>query len=252
MSATLLHALSALLAVSILAMGCNSKKTEENSAPETDKAGLFKEGKGVVLSDETKKLFGVEVTEVTEKAMQRHLHKTAQVYRAGRENGFSSAMVLLSAEEAKQLKIGQRVGLKAGNAPERSGTLARLDEQSLAALGHVEGLVDFNAVPEGYGVGAFVTATFTCGEAKTVFVVPESAMLTTADGSYVYALNGSHLLRTRVKTAAVSEGFVEIDEGLYAGDSVAAQGVESLWMVELSALKGGTPCCPVPKRNADK
>ena len=94
-----------------------------------------------------------------------------------------------------------------------------------------------------------MTATLTNGEARPVFVVPESALLVTADGSYVYAVNGTHLTRTRVKTGAASEGFVEIEDGLYAGDSVAAKGVDGLWLVELSALKGGTPCCPVPKKN---
>jgi hypothetical protein len=42
---------------------------------------------------------------------------------------------------------------------------------------------------------------------------------------------------------------VAIEDGLYAGDSVAVRGVDGLWLVELSALKGGTPCCSVPKKN---
>jgi len=28
---------------------------------------------------------------------------------------------------------------------------------------------------------------------------------------------------------------------------VAVKGVQNIWLVELSALKGGTPCCPVKK-----
>ena len=119
-------------------------------------------------------------------------------------------------------------------------------------LGQVEGLVEFADPQQRYPAGALVTATFTNGETKTVLVVPESALLTAADGSYVYTLNGSHLVRTRVKPGAVSDGFLEIEDGLYAGDSVAAKGVDGLWLVELSALKGGTPCCPVPKKNAGK
>ena len=32
----------------------------------------------------------------------------------------------------------------------------------------------------------------------------------------------------------------------------SAKGVDNLWFIELSALKGGTPCCPVPKKDAGK
>ena len=181
--------------------------------------------------------------------MQRRLQKSAQVYRPGREGVPASAMLLLSAEEAKELKAGQSVNLKAGDAPEICGTLALLDPQSHTVLAQVEALVEFTDPQQLLPGGAFVTATLTNGESRKVFVVPESALLTTADGSYVYTVNNAHLIRTRVKPGAASDGFVEIEDGLYVGDSVAAKGVDGLWLVELSALKGGTPCCPAPKKN---
>jgi multidrug efflux pump subunit AcrA (membrane-fusion protein) len=161
-------------------------------------------------------------------------------------------MLLLSAEEAKELKAGQPVNLKGGHSPEISGMLVRMDSQTQSVLGQVEGLVELDDPQRRYPAGAFVTVTLTIGNAKPVFVVPESGLLTAADGSYVYAVNGSHLTRTRVKPGAASGGFVEIEDGLYAGDSVAAKGVAALWLVELSALKGGTPCCAAPKKNSNK
>ena len=237
--------------VLVVLPGC-SPKEPVSGVPEKDKISLFKEGRGVLLSDETKRLFGVEMAEVTEKPMQRRFQKMAQVYRVGREGVPASAMLLLSAEEAKELKVGQAVNLKAGDASEISGTLVLLDTQTQNVLGQVEGLLGFSDPEQRYPAGAFLKVTFTRGDAKTVLVVPQSALLTAADGSYVYTVNGSHLTRTRVKPGAVSDGFVEIQDGLYAGDSVAAKGVDGLWLVELSALKGGAPCCPVPKKNADK
>jgi multidrug efflux pump subunit AcrA (membrane-fusion protein) len=66
-------------------------------------------------------------------------------------------------------------------------------------LGQVEGLIEFTDPQQRYPAGAFVTATFTKGEAKTVLVVPESALLIAADGSYVYTINGSRLIRTPIK-----------------------------------------------------
>jgi hypothetical protein len=242
------HCLLFLPWVLVVLTGCAPKKPE-SAAPERDKVSLFKEGKGVLLSDETKKLFGLEMVEVAEKPMQRRLQQTAQVYRAGREGTPASAMLLVSAEEAKELKVGQPVKLQAGGALAISGALVRMDTQTQMVLGEVEALVEFTDPQQRYPAGAFVTATFTNGESKPVFVVPESVLLTAADGSYVYAVNGSHLTRTRVRPGAVSDGFVEIEDGLYAGDVVAAKGVDGLWLVELSALKGGTPCCPVLKKN---
>jgi len=233
--------------------GCNSKPAiAEVREKQSDSVKLFEEGKGVWFSDETKKLFSLETVEVSEKPMQHHMEKTAQVYRTGREGVPASAMVLLSSKEANELKAGQPLTLKGRNTPETSGVLVRLDNQAQHVLGEVEGLVEFDDAQQRYPAGEFVTVTFTNGNAKPVFVVPESALLTAADGSYVYAVNGSHLTRTRVKRGETSGGLVEIEDGLYTGDLVAAQGVESLWLVELSAIKGGAPCCPVPKKNGEK
>ena len=145
------------LAVAALA-GCGSKKSPENAAPESDKVSLFKEGKGVWFSDETKRLFGLEIAEVTEKPMQRRTQKTAQVYRTSREGVPASAMLLLSAEEAKALKVGQPVTLKAGDLPEISGTLVRLDTQAQTVFGQVEALVEFADRQRRYPAGTFLMA----------------------------------------------------------------------------------------------
>ena len=158
------------------------------------------------------------------------------------------------ADEAKELKPGQSVSLHPAHANGLSltGKLVRLDEHALSVLGQVEALIEFTDMECRFAVGTFLTASFLTREAKPVLVVPETALLACANGSFVYTVNGKHLTRTAVKTGAVSEGFVEIEDGLYAGDSVVAKGVDNLWFIELSALKGGTPCCPAPKKDAGK
>jgi len=234
-----------LLAVAL--MGC---KQSEQPASESVSLSLFKQGKGVLFSEETKKLFGIEIAEVTEKSMQPRAEKSAQVYRTGTAGGPCSALLLLDADEAATFAIGKPVQIRAlkGQKQELPGKLVRLDGQATAALGQVEGVIEFADPQKEFEAGEFVTVAFTTGEPKPVFVVHESAVLLAADGTYVYAVNGTHLTRTRVKTGATSEGLVEVRDGLYAGDSVAVKGVQNIWLVELSALKGGTPCCPVPKK----
>ena len=230
--------------VAVALTGC---REAEKPASESVSVSLFKQGKGVLFSEETKKLFGIEVAEVAERPMQHRVERAAQVYRTGTDGGPSSAVLLLEAEEAAALTAGKPVQIRKEQKPELAGKLVRLDGRAKAALGQVEGVVEFADPQKQYEAGESVLAAFTIGEPKPVLVVPESAVLVAADGSYVYAVNGTHLTRTRVKTGASSEGLVEVQDGLYAGDSVAVKGVQNIWLVELSAIKGGTPCCPVKK-----
>ena len=234
------------LAAAVVVTGCKQSETAGN---ESVSVSLFKQGKGVLFSEETKKLLGIEIAEVSERPMQHRVARTAQVYRTGSGGGPGSAVLLLETSEAAALTAGKRVQIGAvkGPKPELQGTLARLDGRATAALGQVEGIVEFEDPQQAYAVGESVPVTCAIGESRPVLVVPESAVLVAADGTYVYVVNGTHLTRTRVKTGASSEGLVEVQDGLYAGDSVAVKGVQNIWLVELSAIKGGTPCCPVKK-----
>jgi multidrug efflux pump subunit AcrA (membrane-fusion protein) len=70
-------------------------------------------------------------------------------------------------------------------------------------------------------------------------VVPGSAVLETVYGPFVYVANGRALLRTAVRLGARRGGDVEITDGLYGGDQVAVRPVETLYLIELRATKGG-------------
>jgi hypothetical protein len=236
-----------VLLVLLGAVALTGCKQSEKAGNESISVSLFKQGKGVLFSEETRKLFGIEVAEVTERPMQHRVEKSAQVYRIGANGGPSSAVLLVEAEEAAALTAGKPVQIRTEQKPQLAGKLVRLDGRAKAALGQVEAILEFADPAKEFEAGEFVLAAFSIGEPKPALVVPESAVLLAADGSYVYAVNGTHLTRTRVKTGAVSEGLVEIQDGLYAGDSVVVKGVQNIWLVELSAIKGGTPCCPVKK-----
>lgn len=68
------------------------------------------------------------------------------------------------------------------------------------------------------------------------------ALLKTAEGSFVYTVNGSFYVRSPVKTGAANNKFVEITDGLYSGDEIVTTPVISLWMAELQVLRGGKAC----------
>ena len=237
------------VAAAAVLVGCGKQHHASVEPAEGEAVPLFQGNKGIWLPDETRKLLGVEVAEVAEQPMQQELRKLARVYREGRDGATAGAIAMLTTAEAKDLKPGHAIRLRAaGSQEEIQGTLARVDEQTQSALAQSEALVEFDDAQPRVAAGTFLTATFLIGEPKSVLVVPRTALLAAAEGMFVYALNGKHFTRTKVKIGATTDGLVEVEDGLYPGDRVVAKGVESLWLIELSALKGGKPCCVVPKR----
>jgi hypothetical protein len=67
--------------------------------------------------------------------------------------------------------------------------------------------------------------------------VPRSAVLETATGKFAFVENGDYLLRTPVRTGAESTDYIEITEGIYDGDIVASNPVETLYLIELRATR---------------
>jgi multidrug efflux pump subunit AcrA (membrane-fusion protein) len=69
-----------------------------------------------------------------------------------------------------------------------------------------------------------------------------------ATGDLVYVVNGDAYLLTWVELGSESGGWVEVIDGLLAGDRVVTRGAMDLWLVELRAQKGGQGCCPAPPK----
>ena len=257
MIARILEFLPRLIALSLAAIalaGCDSRRTAESPSESTSgTVALFKEGKGILFTEETESFLNTEVAEVLEKPVIRRFEKAAQVYRSPSLENPGGATVLLNAEEKKRVHVGQPVKLKSlDGGAEFTGNLIRIDASAQSAFGQVEALVEFAGSEASHPVGRFLNASFAAAEARPAFAVPKSALLSTAEGSFVYVVNGGWLTRTRVQPGTRDGDFVEVEDGLYAGDAIVTKGVENLWFVELSALKGGQPCCPVPKNKSGK
>lgn len=237
----------------IAVTGCH-RGENPNAATGPETMSLFEKGRGILLPKDLRKEFGVETAEVTEKTVSRRVTKVAQVYRTEMDGKPAAASVLVTAQEVGELKPGQSVELResAKEGSAITGRLIRVDDQLKAVFGQAEALVEFSDEARKYPAGTVLTAVFEAGDSKKALAVPNTCVLHCADGSFVYTSNGKHLSRTSIKTGATGDGVVEVTDGLYEGDVVAVKGVESLWVIELSALKGGTPCCPVPKKGGDK
>ncbi len=107
------------------------------------------------------------------------------------------------------------------------------------ALGDAEVVVGVTNARAHLKPAEFLAAIIQLPRDELVVVVPKSALLRAADGTFVYTVNGNAYCRTAVKTGAEAEDVVEVTNGLFAGDSVVTKPVEKLWLIELRATKGG-------------
>jgi hypothetical protein len=235
--------------------GCGEESERaENEPSEVKGAQLFEKGKGVRLPPDMRQQLGVVTVEVAERVVAGRARKPAQVCRAANASRPAAAVSWFAAEEAGHLRVGQTVSLRAllPEAREFSGVLQRFETNGSRAPGQVEGVIEFEDREGRFSVGSFLEAAFAAPRTNTVLAVPASAVVDGVAGAFVYAVNGAHFTRTAVKTGATDNGLMEITDGLYAGDVVAAKAADSLWLIELSALKGGSPCCPAPMKSAGK
>jgi len=73
-------------------------------------------------------------------------------------------------------------------------------------------------------------------------VVPESSLLSTATGDFVFTVNGDHFQRTPIKVGGRADGWLSVADGLLEGDQIVTNGVRELWRIELQATKAGAAC----------
>lgn len=249
------HMLFAAVAVLLLAMqGCMQRESDEPRHEATE-LQLFEQGKGVRLPEEMQHELGIQTVEVQEKPLVPRVEGLATVIRAASESKPAVAMAFLDKAAASGLRLGQTVLLRHDTSQQEfTGTLRSLDTRLTNLLGRGEVTIEF-ADPAGqFPVASTLMAIFSAAHPNSVPAVPVAAVLTGVEGAFVYTVSGSHFIRTTVRTGAHNEAWIEIVDGLYPGDAVVAKGADRLWLIELCALKGGSPCCPVarkPSRSGD-
>ena len=240
-----------LLAALALA-GCGKKEEARSKddghghGAESPSGASFKAGKGVIVTEESKKLLGVEVADVTERKLPNQIRFTVQVFGEKHrhllnQEDHSGCDVhgsgFLSTNTAAVVKAGQPVQLlKDTNSPLSGVVLA---VQKALALGESEVVIGVSNATAALKSGEFVPARISLPRDEAVAAIPQSALLRTSEGTFVYAINGDAYFRTAVKVGSEADGWVEITDGLLAGDQVVTKPVQTLWLIELRAVKGG-------------
>lgn len=231
-----------LLAAAALA-GCQKPARPKPAAPAPLSGAQFKEGFGLTLTGTMQRAIGLKVVEVEEcavaPAFRVPLHADAVAGLRQAANSRTPEPVLasgwLNAAQAAAIQVGTEVELRPGG----RGVVRRLEKAAHPALGDFEVTVEC-AAP--VAPGARLEALFRGPAGEAITAVPRSALLQSAEGTFVYAVNDAFYVRTPVKIGAANEERVAILDGLYAGDQVVASPVQALWLAELQVLRGGKAC----------
>lgn len=247
-----------LIGIALFPMGCGCGQKENgdhghekaesggHEEEESPSGASFKPGKGIIFTEETSKILGVETVDVTEEMLPEVVQVNIQIFSAKHRiedidldhsgcdihgSGF------LSLDKSVLVKPKQLVKLVTSGNETYEGFVVTVQEP--LAHGEAEVIVGITTAGGNLKDGDFVSATISVPRTGAVTVIPSSALLRTAEGTYVYVVNGSAYMRAVVKVGSTANGKIEITDGLYPGDQVVTKPVETLWIIELRATKGG-------------
>ena len=234
MKKSLIISLISASAVTLLSTSCEKSNaaaaSAKGEAPEN--GAQFKAGEGISITDVMKKSIGLTVAEVGEHEIVLSIILDLTATQPNEARG------TIPATNATSIKSGMEITIATGNAPLK-GTVQSVEKIPFGLPGDLEVTV---ATSGPLSPGSRLKGTLEIPANGSVPAVPASAVLRTAEGSFVYTVNGSFYVRSPVKTGASNDQFVEINDGLYSGDQIVTTPVMSLWMAELQVLRGGKAC----------
>ncbi len=230
--------------------------TFEESRPrsEADQPPQLVPGKGLLLSDVTRRALRLETSPVIVHDLAPQLSGSAQVYQGAAERaqpssatrpGTAYATVFIDPRTAGKLKVGNPVRLRPkGQAPqgssEKSGKIFQIDRELVPVTGQAELLIEFPDPASAFPVGTWIEFTTPLGSDASHLAVPQSALLATAEGNFVYVWDGRFYRRTPITVSFSNDGLVAFVGDPPAGSPVISHGAEDLWLLELSLRQGLT------------
>ena len=221
------------ITVATLNTSCLESKgaVEKPPAPPAENGAQFKKGQGLSLTEAMSKAIGLKVEDVGELKIASAVTLNVSAETQNTATGW------VTPEQAKAIRPGMEVEFYCDTT--FKGVVEKLETNPLGVMGDSEITI---TTAEKLTAGEPLKAVLRLPAGDAMAVVPTAALLKTAEGSFVYAVNGDFYVRTPVKTGVTDDKFVEITDGLYAGDQIVTTPVMSLWMAELQVLRGGKAC----------
>lgn len=208
----------------------------------------FDPDKGLYLPEATKQGMGVTTAPVQKKTFQAERTMKFQVFREANEQPLPGMAYRSGYAYASTILAGSKSGLELGQAGE---VLEKHDSQTaptarffqfnvLPNSNQTELLVEITDPRHQFALAEYCTVRWRISAVDAPAAAPDSALLKTTEGNFVYLQKEDRLVRTEVKLGAMGEGFTEITEGIAAGDSVVTNPVQTLWLTELKLKSGGS------------
>ena len=213
---------------------------------ESPSGASFKPGKGIILTEETRKILDVQTAEVTEQKLPAQLRFNLQIFGEVHHHQLKPedhtgcdvhGSAFLSPENAAAVRKGLPVEIQSRSNGIFKGVV--LDVHKELAISESEIIVGVSNATKQLQPGEFLSAGIALPRDESVMVVPRSALLRSSEGTFVYVINGAAYSRTAVKLGGEANGLLEITDGLLTGDVVVTKPVETLYLIELRATKGG-------------
>lgn len=221
--------------------------TSDEYAVEED-AVTFNVKRGISVPKSTAAFIGMTVQDVVEREVRKTLRFSAQICQIqSRPASPASTEILasgiVSGNDAKSLSADDSVAIqRSTSANVLRGKIKAVNPIPELGNNSFEVLLTIEDAAAPLKLGEHLEITAEIGKPANVSGVPGSALLRTVEGEFVYTVSGEHYVRTHVKTGVIDNDFVEITDGLFAGDQVVVRPVMTLWMAELQSLRGGKAC----------
>ena len=243
---------AAILTANFLA-GCNKKNSEDPKVNvEKGKGVSYEEGKGLLIGDSLKASIGLSTAKVEARDVDEQQTVTLQVFRESAEKpprgtnyreGFAYGSCMLPAKFGSELSVGEKVDVinPANPANHFIGKVDRLDSSLKDFNGQAELLVAIPDPERSFSFGGFLKATLPKRHVHMQFAVPKSALLETAEGAFLYIVDGNYLKRVAIQTGGQDAEFVDVREGVNSSSVVVTKPVQTLWLTELQAHQDSGP-----------
>lgn len=228
----------------VFVTGCQSQKSgrsqDEHKGDEV--VVSYNDKFGLSIPPQTAIYIGLKIAEVNEHNTGAEIKFMAQIYSAAIEEATALASGVVGSAEAASLRVNLPASVE-WNGIKMTARIKELNRQLEKASGQVEVLIAVDDAGKALSQSAFVPVFVpVTGTESGVVTVPRTALLRTVEGDFVYTVSGERFIRASVKPGLVNDKFVEITDGLYAGDQIVVEPVMTLWLTELQFIRGGKSC----------
>ena len=249
--------LGAIIAWGLLLTACGPKGTTatppsppvEAQAETKKEEASFDQDKGLYLPEATRQAMGVTTAPVQKKSLQAEPTMKFQVFREANEqplpgmpyrSGYAYAAIILT-DQKPGLELGQQGEVLEKHESQTAPTAKLFQLNILPNSNQTELLVEITDPRHQLALAEYCTVRWRMSAGDVPAAVPDSALLKTTEGDFVYLQKEDRFVRTEVKLGAMGEGFTEITEGIAAGDIVVTNPVQTLCLTELKLKSGSEP-----------